>query len=193
MKNLKDLELLDLIREDKGAAFEELYNRHWKDLYNAAHKRLADEYRSEELVQETFVNLYLKKDTLVITSSLGAYMHTVLKYKVLDEVRKRLSSKAYLESLLHHPMADSADVHQLLERKEIKEQFAIFSETLPKKCKEVFLLKQEDLSNKKIAEVLQISEKTVEGHVSHARKLMKSFFVDYHLSTLIPVIFMLTH
>jgi len=193
MKSLKDLELLDLIREDKEAAFEELYNRHWKDLYNAAYKRLADEYRSEELVQETFVNLYLKKDTLVITSTLSAYMHTVLKYKVLDEVRKRMSSKAYLDSLLHHPVADSADVHQLLERKEIKEQFVVFSETLPKKCKEVFLLKQEDLSNKKIAEALQISEKTVEGHVSHARKLMKSFFVDYHLSTVISVIFVLTH
>lgn len=193
MKYLKDLELLDLIREDKETAFEELYNRHWKDLYNAAYKRLADGHRSEELVQETFVNLYLKKDTLIITSTLSAYLHTVLKYKVLDEIRKRLSSKTYLESLLQQPIVDSADVHQLLERKEIKEQFAIFSETLPKKCKEVFLLKQEELSNRMIAETLNISEKTVEGHVSHARKLMKSFFVDYHLSTVIPVIFIFTH
>src|SRR5690606_38357801 len=132
---------LDLIREDNGTAFEELYNRHWKELYNAAFKRLLDEYRSEELVQETFLNLYLKRNSLKISTSLGAYMHTVLRYKVLDEIRKRLSSKAYLASLSSNSMIDS-DVHQLLESKEVKKQFALFSETLPKKCKEVFLLKQ---------------------------------------------------
>lgn len=188
-QKLNDQELLDLIKEDNGIAFEELYNRYWKELYNAAYKRLLDEYRSEELVQEVFVHLYLKRSSLIITSSLSAYIHTVLRYKVLDEIRKRLSSKTYLDSLIHDPVTDSIDVHQLLEKKEIKEQFAMFSETLPKKCKEVFLLKQDDLSNKKIAETLQISEKTVEGHVSHARRLLKSYVVKYDLCSLAFVIF----
>ena len=188
-QNLHDQGLLNLIREDNRTAFEALYNRYWKELYNAAYKRLLDEHRSEELVQEVFIHLYLKRNSLIITSSLSAYIHTVLKYKVLDEIRKRLSSRTYLDSLVYNPTTDSVDGHQLLEKKEIKEQFVLFSETLPKKCKEVFLLKQDDLSNKKIAETLQISEKTVEGHVSHARRLLKSYVVKYDLCSIVFVIF----
>lgn len=190
-QNLNDQELLDLVRDDSEIAFKELYNRYWKELYHAANKRLLDEHRSEELVQEVFVHIYLKRSSLIITSSLSAYIHTVLKYKVLDEIRKRLSSKTYLDSLFYDSTVDTLDVHQLLEKKEIKEQFALFSETLPKKCKEVFLLKQKDLSNKKIAETLEISEKTVEGHVSHARRLLKSYVVKYDLCSLAFVIFVL--
>lgn len=190
-QNLHDQGLLNLIREDNRTAFEALYNRYWKELYNAAYKRLLDVHRSEELVQEVFVHLYLKRNSLIITSSLSAYIHTVLKYKVLDEIRKRLSSRTYLDSLVYNPTTDSVDGHQLLEKKEIKEQFVLFSETLPKKCKEVFLLKQDDLSNKKIAETLQISEKTVEGHVSHARRLLKSYVVKYDLCSIAFVIFTL--
>ncbi len=184
IKLLNDVELFDLIKAKDNSAFEELYNKYWEELYNAAYRRLADEFFAEEIVQETFVNLFLKKDTLVITTTLKAYMHTVLKYKVIDEIRKRIVQQSYLKGLSNLPIKEYNDVHRLFEKKELREYFHFFANTLPTRCKAVFVLKQAEFSNKEIAEQLNISQKTVEGHVSHARKLMRIFFNSIYKNTL---------
>lgn len=183
MKELNDVQLLTLIRKEDNAAFQEIYDRYWVALFNAAFKRLKSAHLAEEMVQETFLNLYLKRESIRATSSLGPYLHSVLKFKVIDEIRKQLSSNTYQQFILASPLTANPDGQELLERKEISLQFDHFSDTLPKKCREVFLLKQEDLSNQVIADQLQISEKTVEGHVSKARKLLKSYMNEYYLGT----------
>lgn len=184
MKELSDIELLALIRKDDYVAFETLYNRHWYGIFQVAYQKVRDEACAEELVQETFLNLYVKRHTLQITTSLKAYLYRVLKNKAVDEIRKRLHQQSYEASLGKAPLV-SGDVHDLLEVKELKQQMASFADSLPDKCRAVFLLKQAELPNKVIAEKLAISEKTVEGHVSHARKLMKHYFAQYFMWVLI--------
>lgn len=182
---LSDIELFNLIKANDYKAFEELYNRYWEELYKAAHKRLQDERVAEEIVQEVFVNLYVKKDTLQGSTNIKAYMHTVTKYKVIDEIRKRISEKKYIDSFASTSMVDFADAHNIFEKKELKRHLKDFTDTLPQKCKEVFALKQEELTNKEIAKKLNISEKTVEGHISRARRLIKIYFRTINLSIII--------
>jgi len=175
-----DAVLLDMIREDNRHAFNTLYKRHWSSLLDVAFKRLKDEDISEELVQEVFLNVYLKRHTLRITTTVAGYLHSVLKYKVLDEVRARLVRNNYKEEWLNRPPVLAEDAHTLLENKELSELIVKLSEQLAPKCREVFLLKhQQQLTNKMIAERLQIAEKTVEGHISLARKTLKSLLKDY--------------
>jgi RNA polymerase sigma-70 factor (family 1) len=175
-----DGELMDLIRKDNRAAFNLLYKRHWPSLLDSAYQRLKDEAIAEELVQEVFLNLYLKRLTIVITTSVPAYLHTVLKYKVLDEIRAKLVRNTYREEWLNRPAAVAEDAHTLLVNKELSQLILQLSDQLAPKCREVFLLKHQlQLSNKSIAEKLQIAEKTVEGHVSLARKTLKNLLKDY--------------
>lgn len=181
MESLSDLQLLVLVRKDNGLAFQEIYNRYWRALYNASYQKLQSTQLAEEMVQETFLNLYIKRETVQVTDSLSPYLHSVLKNKVIDEIRKQISSKKYQETLSVQPPVTAITSHDLLEQKEVKEKIIEFSETLPEKCREVFLMKQQDLSNKMIAEILQVSEKTVEGHVSRARKLLKNYMVELYL------------
>ena len=183
--------LMDLIRQDEHFAFNELYRRHWEDLLNVGYKRLKSSDVAEELVQEVFLNLYLKRNTLVITTSIAAYLHTVLKYKVLDEIRARLVRNNYREEWLNRPQVLSEDVHTLLEHKELSQMMVKMADQLAPKCKEVFLLRyKEQMSNKMIAEQLQISEKTVEGHISVARKTLKVLLKDYRADFLSALIFL---
>lgn len=183
MKGLDDLQLLLLIRKENDAAFQEIYDRYWVALYNSAYKRLKSTHLAEEMVQETFLNLYSKRASVQISSSLAPYLFKVLKFKVIDEIRKQISANTYQQSAFLHSASSDPDVHELLERKEVRLQFDHFSDTLPKKCKEVFLLKQEDMSNQAIANELNISEKTVEGHVSKARKLLRAYMGEFYLGT----------
>lgn len=181
MESLSDLQLLVLVKKDNGLAFQEIYNRYWRALYNAAYQKLQSAQLAEEIVQETFLNLYVKREAIQIDDSLSPYLHSVLKNKVIDEIRKQISSKKYQDTASVYAMVTEVTSHDLLEQKEVKEKIIEFSETLPKKCREVFLMKQQDLSNKMIAEMLQVSEKTVEGHVSRARKLLKNYMVELYL------------
>lgn len=181
MKKLDDVQLLLLIRKENEAAFQEIYNRYWASLYNSAFKRLKNAHLAEEMVQETFLNLYLKRETIQLSLSLAPYLHTVLKFKVIDEIRKQISSNTYHLSLPTISFATDLNGQEVLEKKEIRLQFDHFSDTLPKKCREVFLLKQKELSNQAIADQLHISEKTVEGHVSKARKLLKGYMNEFYL------------
>lgn len=188
---LSDIELFKLIKANDYKAFEELYNRHWEELYYVAYRRLQDERVAEEVVQEAFVNLYVRKNDLQESTNIKAYMHTVTKYKVIDEIRKRISEKKYIESVAKKPMVDFADAHDIFERKELKRHLKDFAETLPKKCREVFVLKQAELTNREISEKLNISEKTVEGHVSRARRLIKIYFETINLSIFFFFVFFL--
>jgi len=180
LEQCSDAELLVYIQQDNRFAFNELYKRHWSNLLDSAYKRLKVEEIAEELVQEVFLNLYLKRHTIIITTSVAAFLHTVLKYKVLDEIRANLVRHNYREEWLSRPSLQAEDAHTLLENKELSELIINLSDKLAPKCKEVFLLKhQQQLSNKKIAEQLQIAEKTVEGHISTARKTLKLLLKDY--------------
>lgn len=191
LANYTDDMLMDLIRQDKHFAFNELYRRHWEKMLNIAYKRLKSADVAEELVQEAFLNLYLKRKTLVITTSIAAYLHTVLKYKVLDEVRAQLVRNNYREEWLNRPEVVSDDVHTMLEHKELSTLMLNMADQLAPKCKEVFLLRyKEQLSIKMIAEQLQISEKTVEGHISVARKTLKGLLKDYRADFLSALIFL---
>lgn len=186
---LNDGMLLDLIRQDNRFAFNALYKRHWADLVDVAFKRLKDEDVAEELVQEVFLNLYLKRQSLTITTTVAAYLHGVLKFKVLDEIRARLVRNNYREEWLNRPPVLAADAHTLLENKELSELIVKLSEQLAPKCREVFLLKhQQQFSNKMIADQLQIAEKTVEGHISVARKTLKSLLKDYRADFLTIIV-----
>lgn len=181
LKAHSDQSLLEMFQQGDRMAFNELYRRHWKELLDSAYKRLKDIGTAESIVQEVFVHLYVKRETLSIKVSLAAYLHTVLKNKVIDEIRKQIVRNTYRQELFDRPPATLyEDVHSLLEEKELKEKIDGFVETLPIKCKEVFLLKQrKHLSNKAIAEKLQISEKTVEGHLTHARKCLRIYLEGY--------------
>ena len=191
LEQCSDAELLVYIQQDNRFAFNELYKRHWSNLLDSAYKRLKVEEIAEELVQEVFLNLYLKRHTIIITTSVAAFLHTVLKYKVLDEIRANLVRHNYREEWLSRPLLQAEDAHTLLENKELSELIINLSDKLAPKCKEVFLLKhQQQLSNKKIAEQLQIAEKTVEGHISTARKTLKLLLKDYKTDFLTVLLFL---
>lgn len=182
---LNDQELYKLIRANNDEAFRVLYNRYWEVLYDSAFKRLADEFLVEEIVQETFINLYMKKESIEIDKTLAPYLQTVLKHKVIDQIRKNVIEQNYRDSLSRAPEFVTKNAHDIFERKELIELFNKFLETLPPKCQEVFILKRSEYSNKEISKKLNISEKTVEGHISMARKRMIIFFESAFLVPLI--------
>jgi RNA polymerase sigma-70 factor (family 1) len=165
----------DLFRLVKGGdlrAFEELYNRYWCSLVNAAYKRLNSKEKAEDIVQNIFVDIYQRRSTINLTISLKAYLFQALKFKVLNEFRSDAISAKYMRHLFFSTGCKT-DLANGLEAKELEEKIQRIFNGLPKKCREVFRLsRQEELSNKEIATNLHVTISTVEKHISKALKTM---------------------
>jgi len=60
-KSLTDSQLADLLHEGDEGAFNEIYKRFWKKIYNESYKRLKDAELAEDVVQDVFADLWIKE------------------------------------------------------------------------------------------------------------------------------------
>ena len=182
--NPSDLELLSLLKEGDRNAFTTLYNRYWDKLYAVAFNRLADEFEAEEAVQNIFLDLWKRKETITLTHTLSTYLSAAIKYHVFTRLAQIRREKLRAEQLKIGVVVGKETTAEWLSEKELKRQLEQGINALPEKCKLVFLLSREqNLTNKQIAEELNISEKTVEGHITKALNNLRG-----SLSVTLPVL-----
>ena len=174
LTKLSDDELLVLLKQDKLSAFKELYGRYWKKLYGAAYKRLKNKESAEEIVQEIFTNLWLKRYSLQITTTVGGYLYSTASNGIIDRYRKELVRTKYKEVFWTvHSETDNSTEDAIMLR-ELTYTIEAEVRQLPDKCRSVYeLSRNEHKTNKEIALQLGISEKTVENHLTKALKRLR--------------------
>ncbi|SEL81650.1 RNA polymerase sigma factor [Parapedobacter koreensis] len=183
-----DFELADLLNQSDEHAFRHLYDKYWEKLYIIASNRLNDTVEGEEVVQDVFLNLWKKRQSFRLTRGFKNYFAVALKYEVINRRAKRVKNHEF-QQLLDDSYDDhiaTEDFHRFdLELLETQLEYRI--NQLPTKCRTVFTMsRQSALTNKQISETLQISEKAVEKHITHAIKFLK-----HHLSHYFTIIFTL--
>lgn len=172
-----DTELADLLRTDSEAVFREIYNRYWDKLFILARKRMDDPLEAEEIVQDIFCNLWRKRQTLTITKGLNNYFAVAVKFEVINRLAKRTRSAAYIKATAAEISEIDETTLQQLDYNELLQQLQLTINALPEKCRIVFKLQQEEgYTQQQIAKELDISEKTVEAHLSKARKTLRGAF-----------------
>lgn len=180
--SLTDAELFRLVQgEDDRKAYEILYYRYWPKLIETAYKRLSSRQKAEDLVQELFINIYQRRTKIAFTNSLQSYLNQALKYKILNEYRSENIHQTYTRFFLNdnckNVLANS------LETKELAAKISAVLDTLPPKCRQVFMLsRKEETSNKEIAQKLNISVSTVEKHIVKALKILRQSVHEYQTS-----------
>ncbi|WP_236980952.1 RNA polymerase sigma factor [Membranihabitans maritimus] len=163
-----------LVRMSKGdeKAFYLLYKKYWDSLYNAAFKRLKDHDMCENAVQNVFVDLWNRKETLSV-GNVSAYLHSAVKYQVFGLIVKKKGEVYFtepFESIVKSPF--SAD-GELIER-ELQHVLEKWLESLPEKRRKIFLMYYDkELSSREISERLSIAQKTVQNQVRTATKSLR--------------------
>lgn len=182
---LSDSELLDLLKQDRQQALSALYHRYWDKLLVIAANRIDTYELAEEAVQDVFVSLWKRRHDLELTHKLSTYLAVAIKYRVIRQQQNQFRYTTKVEESVDSdesgfaPLADE----RVLE-KEILERIEASVQRLPEKCRIVFRMSREDgKTYKQIAAELEISEKTVEQHMSKAIRHLRS-----DLTTWSPVI-----
>jgi len=183
--HLTDQELVQLLQQGDKKAFDALYGRYWRKLYLLAYQKLRSRELAEELVQDLFISLWTKRESLRITSSVGAYLGMAVRYMVIklfqkERVHHQYEQTAALAPAYGNTTEDEVFFHDL---QEVIEQEI---NKLPEKCREVFQLSRHDnLSGKEISLKLHVSEKTVENHIGKALRLLRLNLKDFITSVVL--------
>ena len=169
-----DEELLHLLKNNDQAAFTEIYHRYWKIVFAVAANRINDLLASEEIVQDIFTDLWIRRHTINIAGMLRPYLSVAVKYKVLDRRLKQSRKIRHHENAVQQINMEDTSTQQTVDFNDLKDHLALFVADLPEKCRLIYQLSREDgYSNKQVACQLHVSEKTVEYHLSRAVKTLR--------------------
>ena len=170
-----DNEILELLNKNDDRAIELLFDRFFEYLCAVVYRVIHDYEAARDVVQDIFMDLWKKRETLNIQTSLRPYLRRAAVNRGLNYIKRRRivpndDEEAALEIVSKTP---SGQAH--LERNELEKRIYSVIESLPPKCKLVFAMSRfENMSYQEIADALDISVKTVENQISKALKILRA-------------------
>ncbi len=182
---LDDNLLLQQIHDGNIHAFDLIYERYWASAYSAAHKRIKDHDQCKDIVQEIFIHIWTKRESLFI-NNIPAYLNIAVRNKVFKTLAKQKDLSPFLDILENLPATYlQADANLLW--KEFFKSYELLLNSLPSQRRIIFRMRfQEDISTNDIADQLGISKKTVQNQLSIAFDQLRVSLI--HLLTLIIMI-----
>ncbi len=181
-ENELNTELIKLIKKGDEKAFRIVFNSYFPRLLAFSKEYVNDGEVAKNLVQESFLRLWEKRQTLKNGSNLKAFLFQILRNSSLNYLKAEKVKQKY-EERLKHSYNELELNHGALKQLDFdavsfKELTVIIEKTiqdLPPQCKRVFeLSRYELLKNREIAEQLGISVKAVEGQMSKALKQLRT-------------------
>ncbi len=175
MRTFSEKTLISLLKTQNILAFNELYSRYCKELYDTAYKRLLSKDDVQDIIQEIFISVWNNAANFDENISLRPYLFKSLKYKVIDSIYRNKSNS-------HLSLTDISEIDFIKERGDTNPLITKDLETflnkeinnLPGKMKEVFLMSRKHyLPNDEIARQLSISSQTVKNQISMALKRLR--------------------
>lgn len=181
-----DEALMELVKNGDEAAFQVIYDRHSKSIFDSVYNGLHRIEESKEIVQEVFFYLWAKRDAIRISSSLKGYLLISARHAMLNLIRSEKVRQAYAIDLALF----SASLHDnsTVEWQDFQDLESLIESSLsqlPERCQVIFKLRwKEHLSSQHIATRLNIAPHTVENNVSMALKHLRASIGHYLMSIL---------
>jgi RNA polymerase sigma-70 factor (ECF subfamily) len=161
---------------NQDSKFEQLYRRFYPSLLAFAIYLTGSTEDATELVNNVFVAVWQKRDNLPLDEKLKSYLFTAVKNQSIN-FHKR--TKMTVVKLQPHDTESYYRADLPLEEKEMEHKLHSILNTLPSKCRQIFVMSRIDgLKNKEIAHFLDVSIKTVENQMTKALKIFKEKLND---------------
>jgi RNA polymerase sigma-70 factor, ECF subfamily len=153
----------------------------YSHLFNFAIGYLNDEENTKEILQDVFLKLWDNRQKLTLDTNLKAYLFTLTRNRCIDMIRREKlllqfqsdKQNEYMKLTENFNALSDPILDQLFAMEIMDEVNRIVNE-LPDQCQRVFLLSRTNgMKNKDIGQMLNLSEKTVESHLTKALKTLR--------------------
>ncbi|QEM04732.1 RNA polymerase sigma-70 factor [Mucilaginibacter rubeus] len=171
--------LNDIALNSSRASFKRLYLFYYGKLFSLAKSLVKQDELAEEITNDVFMNLWTRRASLPEINNFTYYCYTSVKNKSLTCLAKNQLKSVNIDDV----NVDVADSGATGEDKLVCEDLTkLISTTLSKlsdQCRLVFkLIKEDGLKYREVADLLDISIKTVEYHMGNALKTLAQGLKD---------------
>ena len=167
-------EVLQQIANGDECAFRLLFNEHWQNIYGVAYMLTKSAPIAEDMVQEIFMKLWIKREQLPGVENFRNYLFIVARNHIFNELKKRSTDILFTNHLLgyFHDIKETPEKKLLL--KETEQIIDQVIERLPQQQKMIYRLSREEgLSRNEMAERLGIAPNTVRNHLAKALEMIR--------------------
>jgi len=165
-------------KDGDNDALSLLYSEFAHELYSYGLKVVNDEHLVKDCIQEVFIQLINKRQSLVVTSKLHVYLFKSLRNKIIEELRSKKRKQDIInlidgDDLLFENNAEQKIIDSEKD-KSIKSRIDSLLAQLPSRQKEIIYLKYtEGLNYDDIAELLQIDKASARTLLYRTLKTIK--------------------
>lgn len=161
------------VGEGDAEAYRELVGRHGKQLYHYALRLLGNSADAEDVVQETFLRLWLHADDYSPSARVATWLHRVAHNLAFDRLRNRNQIEKWDDDF--ELMQISAHQLEQLESKRDAQTLHRALDALPaRQAAALVLVHLNGLSGKEASKVLGVGETAVESLLARARRNLKA-------------------
>lgn len=175
-KSYTDRELVRLMQTGQESALVEIYERYWERMLGVAFNRLGNLEDAEECVQDVLYKLWnLREDWSLQHVRLENYLARAIRNQSFNLLDRRYRKRKKEAGFVPPPATGPISPEQQMILRELEKQIDQSVRALPPQCQLVFTLsRKEGLSNKEIAEKLNLSENTVRSHLKKAYRDLRN-------------------
>jgi len=176
--------LIQLMEKNDGKAFEDFFNILYPRFYRYAFLYVKSDVLCEELVSDVFLKLWNIRHKLNEVKQLEFYLFRSVKNQAITYLKRNSNKHEEITEYNQSSLVDYREPERLLIAAELSEKIEEAVSSLPNKCQIIFRMVREDgLSYKQVAVLLEISPKTVENQMSTALKRLKRIIENYYNGT----------
>ena len=166
--------LKEILDKDPEKAFECLYSHMWDKLFSISLNFVRDKSIAQEIVQDVFVTLWVKRKRLESVSDIRAFAMRAVQHRIYDHFDKKAVHQKYALKITQSESNQADSTQQQIEYNETFKLIDTEIDKLPDTTREIFRLSRFDrFSNEEIATRLQLSVKAVEYHITQALKHLR--------------------
>jgi RNA polymerase sigma-70 factor (family 1) len=186
---LTDPNLLQAIAKGDQLAFKKLFDLYRPNIYTTAYRILDDEWLAEEILQDTFLKVWLKRAELPAIVNLPGWLYTIARNYTYNALKNIQTERKALLALAEEALnSQSPETGRFEQEDKLQALLAQAVERLPEKQKQTYILiKQQDMKRDEVARELNVSPETVKWNLEQAMKSIRKFCAA-HLDEAAPIL-----
>ncbi len=170
-------ELIEKLKNGDSFAFEILFYKYRNKVKGFARNMVPAQIDSEEVVQEVFVKVWMKREMIKPDKDFQAYLFSIAKNLILDYLKSAVNRRLYFveENFQQDMLIEEGS--EITITQEAEDKLMELIDQMPERRREIFKLSRfNGMSYKQIAERLHITENTVDSQIRNALAFLRKEF-----------------
>ncbi len=166
-------ETLRELADGSESAFVRIFDEYSPKIYRIALKFLDSRESAEEIVQDVFMDIWLRREKIGEVLNFGGYLHGMVRKQVYDAYRRKSAFTDVIHELSYREQSDNP-TERMVQEEEYRKLLHEVVNRLPALQKEIFwLAREEGLSHEAIARKLNLSRLAVKAHMKRILRFIR--------------------